>query len=400
MADATPPPFSDLEIKPDPPPEISDPPTLPPTVHPVIVPPADPAQPQSLAELLEQHRRSIEGLGQRKPKDAWDKLAVLGTLVSTVLIGAVGTIFTITYQRNETANRKLALDQEKTRQKHNARIQDLDLVVKLLPALSSNDPRQQKQAYLTVKALGNVELLTTLALNDPTAGAQAALQTVASSPRIPIVERERAKLVLDQIQQDEHAELTRVAKSVVYISAKGKDNNETASSGFVWNTPKLIVTTSAAVENATHISIVLSFSASPIPARVNQLFPHAGLALLEVDAPLPCDPLKIANAIPERGERATIVGYIEQRHSLTFLFTSLIGLHTAPLGFGLLNAPLMTVLYFDGLTAPGVAGAPLVTSHGDVVGIVLGRTGDESRLGVAVPATYLATLLPSDKANL
>jgi hypothetical protein len=139
-----------------------------------------------IVKELREQRESIETLAAKNPKDVWDRLAVLATLFSSVVIATLGLIATQTFQRSETNIHQSERAQKVADDARQRQIDELELVAKLLPALTSSDQNVKKQAFLMVKALGNVELMTTLALDDAGVGAEAALASVATAHTTPV----------------------------------------------------------------------------------------------------------------------------------------------------------------------------------------------------------------------
>src|SRR5687767_10005921 len=68
-----------------------------------------------------------------KPKDRWDKAAVVATFMGSVLIAAVATMFTVIYNNREADRQQTFRDQQ-------IRAAEIDVVLKLLPQLTSENP--------------------------------------------------------------------------------------------------------------------------------------------------------------------------------------------------------------------------------------------------------------------
>ncbi len=103
---------------------------------------------------------------EKKPerKDFWDKVSTLSTILSTILIAAVGGIFTHRFEEQQAEEQK--------------KIQETQAVAQLMPYLTGTD-QQQKRAFIAIKVLGNTKLMVDLAASDPRApGAREALRDV------------------------------------------------------------------------------------------------------------------------------------------------------------------------------------------------------------------------------
>src|SRR5687768_17222876 len=80
---------------------------------------------------LKDHKIAIDKLAAKKGKDGWDKLSVIATLISSVLIATVGLVFTFMYQIAESDNRTLLREQQDRHESERAKVQKLELVAKL-----------------------------------------------------------------------------------------------------------------------------------------------------------------------------------------------------------------------------------------------------------------------------
>jgi len=151
---------------------------------------------------LQEQKSAIDKLSAKKGKDSWDKLSVIATIISSVLIATVGLAFTYFYQTAESKNRELVRKQQDRHETERAKLRELELVARLLPELGSEqDESTKKRALLTINALGNTQLMAQLALDRPTAGARDALQTVATSPQSTDEDRLVATNALDRIRR-------------------------------------------------------------------------------------------------------------------------------------------------------------------------------------------------------
>jgi len=119
----------------------------------------DPDPPKPLDEQPQPDaKKKAEG------KDWWDKFSTLSTLLSTILIAAVGGYFTHRFEERQAEEQR--------------KVQETQAVAQLMPFLAGTD-QQQKRAFVAIKILGNTRLMVDLASADPRApGAREALRDV------------------------------------------------------------------------------------------------------------------------------------------------------------------------------------------------------------------------------
>jgi hypothetical protein len=89
-------------------------------------------------------------------KDPWDKFSTLSTLLSTILIAAVGGYFTHRFEERQAEEQR--------------RVQETQAVASLMQYLTGTD-QQQRRAFRAIKVLGNTKLMVDLAASDPHAPA-------------------------------------------------------------------------------------------------------------------------------------------------------------------------------------------------------------------------------------
>jgi hypothetical protein len=94
------------------------------------------------------------GSPRNKPegKDLWDKVSTLSTILSTILIAAVGGYFTHRFEERQAEEQR--------------KIQETQAVAQLMPYLTGTD-QQQKRAFVAIKVLGNTKLMVDMAASDP-----------------------------------------------------------------------------------------------------------------------------------------------------------------------------------------------------------------------------------------
>jgi S1-C subfamily serine protease len=364
----------------------------------------------SVAQLLEKQTKAIEDLGAKKAKDVWDKLPVFATLFSTGLIATVGLVFTITYQRSEIRNREMLREQEARQEEHRARVQELELVVKLLPSLSSKNENDKKHAYLTLKALGNTELMSKLALDDAGSGAKAALFAVATSPLATDADRKIASQALEQLRQWDDAIIKQAFKSLVEV--RPEDGKRGA--GFLWPEPNHVVTSLRIVAGSKSISVVekthpwLSHA-----AKVDRILRKADLVLLKMTTTPNTPAFQIDEKVPAAGERALLLQSMDGSYPQTswillrpLALTNLRDLlpdgvqtEIKKIGFPSLDQKALSL---DGIPQTRYSGHPLVNMDGKVVGIVGGQVpkDDDLYLTWVYPVSELQELLKSTEPLL
>jgi len=133
-----------------------------------------------------------------KQKDAWDRLSVITTFVATVLLVAVGGIYTAAYKAAEAQRQadwrdleKLRIQEESTRrtrvEAHEGRIMELEVVASVLPYLEEAKTEHQKLAFYTlIQALATQEIAQKLSFLQPGRStllfADQSAQTIINSP--------------------------------------------------------------------------------------------------------------------------------------------------------------------------------------------------------------------------
>lgn len=103
--------------------------------------------------------------GKSDGKDFWDKFSTLSTLLSTLLIAAVGGYVSHRFEERQAEEQK--------------RIQETQAVAQLMDYLTNTDQQKRRTAFIAIKALGDAKLMVDLASSDPkSAGAREALRDV------------------------------------------------------------------------------------------------------------------------------------------------------------------------------------------------------------------------------
>src|SRR5579864_3923718 len=124
---------------------------------------ADPSESRN-QEVQYAHSDKLPEGAKVSGKDTWDKFSTLSTILSTILIAAVGGYFTHRFEERQAEEQK--------------KIQETQAVAQLMPYLTGTE-QQQKRAFIAIKVLGNTKLMVDLAASDPRApGARDALRDV------------------------------------------------------------------------------------------------------------------------------------------------------------------------------------------------------------------------------
>ena len=356
---------------------------------------------------LDEQKSALEKLAYNKVKDGWDKLSVVATLISSVLIATVGLVFTFMYQTAESENRSLVREEQNHQEAERGKVRQLELVAKLLPSLGSDDQDTRKQAFLTINALGETELMTLLAIDSPSDGARAALQAVAVSPQSSAADKARANEALEQIREWDTAIVKSASTAVVQINA-ASDRSQTTMSGFLWRSPDFVVTSMHSLIGAANITVTFSFEGKRAirRAHVHRVLRDADLVLLKLESPMDLQPREIGEIHESITERVITIGYPSGVRAPLSSWLNLRAVGGKKLGdllppdsrkvIGELGFPSLdsSVIPLEGSLVPGHQGAPVIDVAGRVVGIVSGGL-PKTDIGWAVPADQLSMLLES-----
>jgi S1-C subfamily serine protease len=330
----------------------------------------------------------------RNPKDVWDKLGVIASLISSVVIASVGLILTVYYQRNEATNRRLEQEQQARQEDQRSQISKVELVTKLLPDLRSKDYDTRRQALLAVKALGDTKLMVALALSDSGPAAQAALLVVSRSPETNSADQEIAHRALTRIE---------LSRSVVQIRSSTPSGGEKLATGFIWHQPNLVVTCLHSVLGAHQVTAIGADVRRELV--VSKVVAHADLVLLQSSEAFPLQPIPESITKPAEDDAVFVLGYPlgirtplsstvhvdPSARMLRDLLPANIASEINKIGIPDLS---MGVLKIDGNLALGESGAPLVNAKGEVIAVMNGGLRELS-IAWGIPATQLRALLNS-----
>lgn len=133
----------------------------------------------------------LDALSKPKPKDWWDKVGILGPLLTAAAVALVGTMVSCTLKHQEEARIIAA-------QKETNRLQRVQIVAQLMPYLTSKSEDQKKEAITAIQALGDPELAIRLAEANSSSGTLQGLAAIARTAEQP-GDRKAAKEALESL---------------------------------------------------------------------------------------------------------------------------------------------------------------------------------------------------------
>jgi S1-C subfamily serine protease len=322
----------------------------------------DQANPPSVGEL---EARVIKLEHDAKhPKDAWDKLGAISGLASGILVALIGFYATNLYDRHS----KQA--EEFDRQRGLVAV-ELQTVEKFFPHLASKDDTERQGAIQAISTLANPDLAAKMAKVFGGTGARAALAQIASASSA--VQSSVSSALTDLYKEFGAAtgliELTcksskgGLAQATQGTASMVTKNGFALTAGHLFDIP--------CIEDSIEISFTIgSRSNSKIPATLVKRDLELDLALIRVPG-ADYQPVKIGSDPIRSGDAVTIVGYALNQ-GLTALATAVFpSSKTAKFA---LNAPPW----------PGLSGAPIFNSRGEVIGVFLGPSKSGLTLAVAI----------------
>ena len=119
----------------------------------------------------------LKAQGARK-KDLWDRLPLISTFISTVVLGVAGLWFTHSYNQRQAAIVELQARQDQENKKQQARILEMQAVEKFVPYLTTDDERKKEVALLVITTLASPEFATQFAKLNPSQGTLAAADRI------------------------------------------------------------------------------------------------------------------------------------------------------------------------------------------------------------------------------
>lgn len=175
----------------------------------------------------------------------------------------------------------------------------------------------------------------------------------------------------------------RIRPSVALVVASNQ-GGRVAGTAFVVHSEGLLVTALHVIEAATDVSVTFP-GRTTVAAEIVGVDPDNDVAVLRVPTPgLPA--LSVGTRLPRLGEDIIVLG---------FPLVSLLGQYDLTVTRGVVSGlrPELGVVQIDASINPGVAGGPVVTPAGEVVGMVVARLEGQQQVNFAVPGTLLTGLL-------
>jgi S1-C subfamily serine protease len=302
-------------------------------------------------EALERESLDLKQKLIKPPKDRWDKLAAISTLISGIVVALIGFYATSVYNRRQKEAEDHRKDQELT-------ISQVQTVEKFIPHLSSANEAIKAAALSTIAALGNDELAVKLARIFGGSGSTIALASIAATARPSTVAAAHRAL----------GDLLEYLKSRVVALL---DSGTRRASGFVISESGLIVTTAHAVDGLLADRLRVQLPNGQLQAVKQVVVDHErDLALLSTQFSGPLATLEFSDLTLEQGahvialfqaqngDLVTRVGYVS-----TLLVRHLVQ-------FGSVERWVANRIGTSLDSEPGNSGAPVLDQQGRLVGIV------------------------------
>lgn len=335
--------------------------------------PVSKVEPQiSLLNEIEQRLAKLETeKSEPKSKDLWDKIGVFSGLMSGLIVAAIG--FYATYVYDERSK-----ETEKEQKARSTIATELQTVEKFIPHLASKDEQTKEAAILAISSLGNTELAAKMAKLFGGAGARSALTAIASSSPSNSKAKEVAQNALEDIYRQWRGSLLKINT----ISDDLPERSIEAT-GFVISRAGYVLTVGYAFpgEFAGNRKIQLRPDNSSFPLSATLVKKDTEFALLKIDDAREYQPLPIRKTGETKmSDRINILGFSSAAQSLLLTAGTIVG--SGPGG----------QIAVDALATPGMGGAPVFDSQGEVVAILKGGLLNTS-IGYAIPIQHARPLL-------
>ena len=131
---------------------------------------------EHVEQLLEQQKTIIEKLSRSKEKDGWDKLAILSTFLSSIVIGVVGIYFTTTFKAREITTANAQVQIAKDNADAQVRTAEAQIAQQFIRDFAGQNEDAKKGALLILSTLRNKELAFKLGAFYASAGTIEALE--------------------------------------------------------------------------------------------------------------------------------------------------------------------------------------------------------------------------------
>ncbi|MFC1889439.1 trypsin-like peptidase domain-containing protein [Thermodesulfobacteriota bacterium] len=312
-----------------------------------------------IKEIKARQERLIESIDKSKVKDGWDKFSIITSFISGVLLVVVGGAFTYLFQAQQTERQLTQQAEQKKLEEHRNRLLELDAVSNLLPFLTDPDENKQKAGYLALNTLASTKIVATLAKLRPSAGAAAALSTIAASPLSSDQDRQLAESALKDLFLKNRAAVVKI-RSV----ANGVPRE---SSGFFISSDGYLITADFSVNTQSDEVSIITVDGQQHRASVIAISEEHGVTVLKVDSGKK-EFLPLSDSPPQLGDPLLIIGSTGTEHLIPALGK------VQQIG----DQSLQYLRERESMQ--GFAGGPVINENGIVVGVH--RAGWKNKQGI------------------
>jgi Trypsin-like peptidase domain len=305
---------------------------------------------------------------EKPPKDAWDKVSAVSSLVSGLTVALIGFYATNVYTRRQRLTEEHRKGQELV-------ISQIQTVEKFIPHLSSRDENAKAGALIAISALGNEELAIKLAAAYGGPGATAALTSIVSTGGSQgAASAERA---LKEIFQHLQARVVRLTNE------KGG-----SASGLVFAERGWIVTPSYVADHMSYVPVSARLgNGQKVSTELLKRDENLGLAMLGMAAGRKAEPIDLVESDVGIGERVISLLSGSQGERLIEIGSVIGVIEENDRGKGKVLISLRGV-------GPESLGSPVVDSKGNFVGLIFDYPDSPDR-AVLVPARDVISFLAS-----
>lgn len=301
---------------------------------------------------------ALEQKVERRPKDFWDKLGSVSTLLSGVAVALIGFYATQVYDRRQR-------DAEEARKQRELIVLEVQTVEKFFPHLASSTETTKQAAIQAIASLGNAELATKLASIFGGSGSRAALSRIAAQPDVEGAKR--AEAALGDL-------FSAIRPSVVRVQV----GDRLLASEFFISASGLVATTAHVARQLNSDGKIALASGEILPVENVRVDDERDLALLQARTDEPTVPIALRPGEAELGSTVIALG-----QSADVSWQAVVGIVAATdVSLPSFGADRIAV----NLTVrPGFSGAPVVDAQGSLVGMVQASTPD-SGITYLIPA--------------